>query len=274
MTMQRVELLLRYGVLAMFSLLIIYPLLGIVALAVDPRGPLLSAIQLPEAITLETLTRAWDVGRMGVTLRNSAIVAGLVALACVLLSTLAGFAFASLRFAGSNAIFYLFLIGMIMPLEAYLIPLYYQLRGAGLIDTYPGLIVPLTAMSLPFGVFWMRASCRAVPSQLVDAARIDGAGHVAVLRHVVLPLIVPALTTLLVLTFVFTWNDFLLSLVVVTSASMQTAPLGLALFIGQWSTDQAGLAAGALLISLPTLVVFLVFQRTLVRGILAGALKE
>jgi raffinose/stachyose/melibiose transport system permease protein len=144
----------------------------------------------------------------------------------------------------------------------------------GLLDTLAGLILPLLAQSLPFGVFWMRASFRSLPQSLTEAARLDGAGTFGVLRYVLVPLLIPAMTTLLVLTFVFTWNDFLLSLVVIQSQANRTAPLSLAMFIGQRTTDVTGLAAGALIISIPVVLVFILFQRSLIRGILAGALKE
>ena len=148
-----------------------------------------------------------------------------------------------------------------------------ELRDFGLLDSRIGLILPLLAQSLPFGIFWMRAGFRAMPQSLVEAAWIDGASSFAVLRRILAPILRPAILTLLVLTFVFTWNDFLLSLVVITTQQHQTAPLALALFIGQRTTDVTGLAAGAVIISIPVIIVFVFFQRTLIRGILAGALK-
>jgi raffinose/stachyose/melibiose transport system permease protein len=271
---RQVELGLRYLILGLFVLGILYPLLGVIELAFVPHGEHLRGIEIPGALTSDTLSRAWDFGRFATALRNSAIVAAAVSIGCLVLSTLAGYGFGRMRFRGSGLLFYVFVAGLVVPLEAYLIPLYYELRGFGLLDSLGGLILPLLAQSLPFGVFWMRASFRSLPQSLVEAARLDGAGTFAVLRHVLIPLLIPALTTLLVLTFVYTWNDFLLSLVVISSQDLRTAPLALALFIGQRTTDVTGLAAGALIISVPVLVVFVVFQRSLIRGILAGALKE
>jgi raffinose/stachyose/melibiose transport system permease protein len=271
---RHVDVAVRYLVLAMFVVAILYPLLGVLELAFIPHGEQLSGVVVPTGFTLDTITRAWDFAHFGNALRNSALVATSVTIGCVALSTLAGYGFGRLRFRGSSPLFYMFMAGLVVPLEAYLIPLYYQLRSYGLIDSLIGLILPLLAQSLPFGVFWMRASFRSLPQPLVEAARLDGAGTFAVLRYVLAPLLTPALTTLFVLTFVSTWNDFLLSLVVISSQGLQTAPLSLALFIGQRTTDVSGLAAGALIISIPVLVVFVVFQRSLIRGILAGALKE
>lgn len=270
----RLDVSLRYGVLAIAILAIVYPLLGVLELALVPHGERLTGIEWPSSLSLDTVVRAWNFAHFGTALMNSGIVATAVTVACVLLSTLAGYGFGRMHFRGETLLFYMFVMGLVVPLEGYLIPLYYDLRSYGLLDSLGGLIVPLLAQSLPFGVFWMRASFRSLPQALVDAARVDGAGSFAVLRFVLVPLLVPALTTLLVLTFVSTWNDFLLSLVVITSSANQTAPLSLALFIGQRTTDVAGLAAGALIISVPVVIVFVLFQRSLIRGILAGALKE
>jgi raffinose/stachyose/melibiose transport system permease protein len=273
MSRRGLELLLHYLTIAIFLLWILYPLLGVLELAFLRNGASLTGIVVPRHVTLSTLTRAWNFAQFGTALGNSAIVAGSVTVGCVLLSTLAGYAFGRMRFAGSRLLFYVFILGLVIPLEAYLIPLYFELRSEGLLDSRVGLILPLLAQSLPFGIFWMRASFRSMPQSLIEAAWIDGAGSFAVLRRILAPIMRPAILTLLVLTFVFTWNDFLLSLVVITSQQNETAPLALALFIGQRTTDVTGLAAGAVIISVPVIVVFVFFQRTLVRGILAGALK-
>jgi raffinose/stachyose/melibiose transport system permease protein len=272
--MSRLDLPIHYVILSVFLLAVLYPLLGILGLALDPRANFASGLQIPTALSLDTILRAWRFAHMGIALRNSAIVAGSVTIGCLALSTLAGYAFGTMRIPAGNIIFNLFLLGLVVPLEVYIIPLYYQLQSESLLDSFPGLILPLLARSLPFGVFWMRASFLAMPRSLVEAARIDGASTFGILRFIHIPLLRPALTTLTVLTFVFAWSSFLLPLVVVTTDQMQTATLSLALFIGKFTTDTAGLAAGTLMISLPTVLVFVVFQRQLIRGILAGAVKE
>jgi raffinose/stachyose/melibiose transport system permease protein len=271
---RQLELSARYLVLTLFVLGIIYPVLGVLELAFVPHGELLTGVIIPSEITFDTIARAWEFAHFSRALGNSAIVATSVTIGCIVISSLAGYGFARMRFRGNTFLFYIFVLGLVVPLEAYLIPLYYQLRTMGLVDSLGGLILPLLAQSLPFGIFWMRASFLSLPQSLVEAARLDGAGTFAVLRFVLIPLLIPALTTLLVLTFVSTWNDFLLSLVVIQSEPLQTAPLSLALFIGQRTTDVTGLAAGALIISVPVVIVFVLFQRSLIRGILAGAVKE
>jgi raffinose/stachyose/melibiose transport system permease protein len=269
----RTTVALQHLAVGVFVLWIVYPLVGVVELATLPDGALLTGIVIPRSLTFGTIVRAWQFANLGTATANSAIVASAVTAGCLLLATLAGFAFGQFRFRGSSMIFFVFLLGMVVPLEAYLVPLYYQLRTFGLLDTRAGLVAVLLAQSLPFGVFWMRAAFRNIPQSIVEAATIDGAGSFTMLRFILAPLLRPAITTLVVLTFVSTWNDFLLSLVVVSTGSNVTAPLALALFVGQRNTDVTGLAAGALLISIPVVLVYVVFQRSLIRGILAGAVK-
>jgi raffinose/stachyose/melibiose transport system permease protein len=271
--MNRVRIAVPHVAVAVFVLWIVYPLLGVLELATMPDGALLTGVVLPTSFTVDTIVRAWQFANLGTAVVNSAIVACAVTVGCVLLTTLAGFAFGRFKFRGSSVLFFVFLLGMVVPLEAYLVPLYFQLRTFGLLDTRAGLIVVLLAQSLPFGVFWMRAAFRNIPESLVEAATIDGAGSFAMLRFILVPLLRPAITTLIVLTFVSSWNDFLLSLVVISSGDNATAPLALALFVGQHNTDVTGLAAGALIISIPVVLVYVVFQRRLIQGILAGAVK-
>ena len=193
-----------------------------------------------------------------------------------MLSTLAAYAFGTMRFRGSEAIFYLLLIGLIFPYEATVIPLYYIFRDAGLTDSYWALILPQIGLSIPFGTFWMRAFFRSTPGALVEASRLDGASSFGTLWRVLLPQAWPAITTMLVLVFMWTWNEFLLALVMIQSDSLRTAPLGLALFQGanRNSQDTTLVAAAAVLVALPIMIVYVFLQRSFIRGMFAGAVKE
>ena len=192
------------------------------------------------------------------------------------LSTMSGYAFGTMRFRGSDALFYLLLIGLIFPYEATVIPLYYVFRDAGLTDTYWALILPQIGLSVPFGTFWMRAFFRSSPSALVEASRLDGASSFATLWRVLLPQAWPAITTMIVLVFMWTWNEFLLALVMIQSDSLRTAPLGLALFAGanRNSADITLVAAASVLVALPVMIVYVFLQRSFIRGMFAGAVKE
>jgi raffinose/stachyose/melibiose transport system permease protein len=160
-----------------------------------------------------------------------------------------------------------------VPLESTVVPLYYDFRDLGLTDTYAALILPQAGVSLAFGTFWMRAFFRSVPRSLVEAARLDGSSSWSTLWRVILPLGRPAVLTMTLLVFMWTWNEFLLALVMVTSENLRTAPLGLAFFSGRNTTDFALLAAGSVIVALPVVVVYVFLQRHFIRGMLSGAIK-
>jgi raffinose/stachyose/melibiose transport system permease protein len=220
-----------------------------------------------------SLSDAWEEGNFGTYLRSSAIVTGSVVAISTVLSILAGYAFGLMRFRGASVLFYLFVLGLTVPLEAIVVPLYYDLRDVGMTDTYWALILPQAALSTAFGTFWMRAFFRSVPRSLIEAARLDGSSSWVTLWRIVLPLGRPAVLTMVVLVFMWTWNEFLLALVMVSDESLRTAPLGLAFFQGRNTSDEALLTAGALIVAAPVVIVYLFLQRHFIRGMLSGAVK-
>jgi raffinose/stachyose/melibiose transport system permease protein len=275
-TAYRREQLLSYLVLGAFSIVALYPILSIVLLALHKRSDLVTGLSIPDSLSLDTFRMAWEEGNLGRGLLNSLIVAGTVAVVTAVLATLAGYAFGTMRFRGSSALFYLLLIGLIFPYEATVIPLYYVFRDAGLTDSLWALILPQIGLSVPFGTYWMRAFFRSSPSALVEASRLDGASSFATLWRVLLPQAWPAITTMIVLVFMWTWNEFLLALVMIQSDDLRTAPLGLALFAGanRGSQDTTLTAAAAVLVALPVIIVYVFLQRSFIRGMFAGAVKE
>jgi raffinose/stachyose/melibiose transport system permease protein len=264
-----------YTVLGVFAVVALYPILSIVLLAFHRRSDLVTGFSIPDRLSFDTFRRAWEQGGFDHGLLNSFIVAGVVALATAVIATPAGYAFGTMRFRGSGTLFYLLLIGLIFPYEATVIPLYYVFNDAGLTDSLWALILPQIGLSIPFGVFWMRAFFRSTPIALVEASRLDGASSFTTLWRVLLPHAKPALTTLVVLVFMWTWNEFLLALVMIQSDSLRTAPLGLAIFAGaNRYTDPTLTAAAAVLVALPIVVVYVFLQRSFIRGMFAGAVKE
>ena len=274
MTAARREQLLSYTVLGIFAVVAIYPILSIVLLAFHERTDLVTGFALPDHLSFGTFKEAWDLGGFDRALLNSLIVAATVASVTAVVSTLAGYAFGAMRFRGSDLLFYLLLVGLIFPYEATVIPLYYMFKDYGLTDSYWALILPQIGLSIPFGTFWMRAFFRSTPISLVEASRLDGASSLATLLRVLLPQAKPALTTLVVLVFMWTWNEFLLALVMIQSDDLRTAPLGLALFAGANRTQDPTLtAAAAVLVALPVVIVYVFLQRSFIRGMFSGAVK-
>lgn len=268
------ERIIAYAFMTVLALVALFPLIGVLLLAFNPRDAQVSGFGLPEEFHPHTFVEAWDIAQLSTYMRSSVIVSFFVVIGTTIFSILAGFAFGTMRFRGQNWLFYLLLSGMILPVEAVIVPLYYDLRQLDLTNTYASLVLPQIAFNVCFGTFWMRAYFRSVPRSMLEAAEMDGAGSVQTLLRVALPPGRPAVLTLVVLLFMWSWNEFLLPLVMVTDEALRTAPLGLAFFAGQHTTDRIGMAAAAVIVSIPVILVFVVFQRSFIRGMSAGAVKE
>jgi raffinose/stachyose/melibiose transport system permease protein len=268
----RREQYLAHLLLGVFALVALVPVAGIVLTALQDPSELASFGE-PNGLHPGNFATAWEEASFGTYLRSSLIVTVSVVAVSTLLSILAGYAFGLMRFRGQQALFYLFLLGLMVPLEATIVPLYYDLRDLGLTDTYWALILPQAGISVAFGTFWMRAFFRSVPRSLVEAARLDGSSSWSTLWRVVLPLGRPAVLTMVLLVAMWTWNEFLLALVMVSDESLRTAPLGLAFFQGRNTSDIQLLAAGSVIVAAPIVVLYLFLQRHFIRGMLAGALK-
>ncbi|CAN5682834.1 carbohydrate ABC transporter permease [soil metagenome] len=269
----RLDRVVNYAVLTAFSIVALFPIVGLVLSALHPPSSLGGGFSLSGGIHFASFQRAWTEGHFATYLRSSVIVSLSVVAAATLLSIMAGYAFGTMRFRGHKALFYLLLVGIMVPMEALIVPLYYDMRAAELTDTYWALILPQVGLSVAFGTFWMRAYFLTAPRSLMEAAELDGARPWAILWRVLLPLGRPAVLTMTVLIFMWTWNEFLLALVMVSSESLRTAPLGLAFFQGQHVSNFALLAAGATIVSLPVVVLYIFLQRHFIRGMMSGAVK-
>ncbi|GAA4213863.1 carbohydrate ABC transporter permease [Actinocatenispora rupis] len=271
---RRGETVLNYAVLTLFAVLAVFPVLGVVFSAVTPPAQSSPSFTVPHSLYLGNFATAWQQGHFGTYLRSSLLVAVVTVLLTSVLAILAGYSFATFRFPGRGVLFAVTLVGLMVPAEAFVIPLYFDLRGVGVTDTYWALILPQTAQSLGFGVFWMRNFFRSVPSSIVEAAQLDGAPDFTRLWRILVPIGRPALLTMAMLVFMWTWNEFLLPLVMVTSDGLRTAPLGLTFFQGQHTTQFSLLAAASMVVALPVVLLYMFLQRHFIRGMLAGALRD
>ncbi|MBI3962888.1 MAG: carbohydrate ABC transporter permease [Deinococcus sp.] len=203
---------------------------------------------------------------------NSMVVAAGTVFLTLLFSSLAGYSFAKKRFPGQQALFWILLATMMMPRQVTLVPLFILMRQLELFNTYLALILPL--VSWPFGVFLLRQFIQSLPTELFDAARIDGAGEVGLWWHIVMPLSRPALGSLAIFTFVASWNDFFWQVVVTRTDTMRTLPVGLTRVAEQEFGVNLGIVmAGAVLTSLPLFAMFFAFQNYFIKGITMGAVK-
>jgi len=204
-------------------------------------------------------------------LLNSAIIASISALSSVIVSALAGYGFAKFRFPGHSLLFFAIVGILMVPFQSVVVPLYLWINRFGLLDTYPGILAP--DLVSVFGVFLMRQSIEVVPSDYIDAARIDGAGELGIFWRVILPSVTPALATLVIVKFMWTWNELFWPLVVVNSPSMKVVTLGLLSFTNMYFIEYNLVTAAAVVSILPILVVFVVCQKWVVRAVVMSGLK-
>lgn len=226
---------------------------------------------VPVDFTLDNLIGVLEGGQTGQWLFNSVVVTGLTTLGTLLLAAMAGYAFARIPFAGRKIVYPLVLAGLMVPREAMFVPLFLMFAEAELHNTYEALILPRIA--LPLGVFIMTQFMSAIPSEIEEAARVDGASRWGVFWRIMLPMSAPALTALGIFTYILTWNDFLWPLVSATQREMFTITTGLASLQGNFAqaTELGSLMARGVFASVPLIVIFLIFQKHLVRGISLGS---
>ncbi|MGI8459670.1 MAG: carbohydrate ABC transporter permease [Propionibacteriaceae bacterium] len=265
-----VEVSFNYLVLIVFSLFAVVPLIGVVLSAVTPAGDPQGGIRIPSSLAIGNFAEAWNRGHFSRYLLSSLLVTVSVVVLTMVLATLAGFAFARMEFPGKQVLFYVLLSGLLLPAEAFIIPLYFNLRTVGLTDTYAALILPQTAQSLAFGIFWMRNQFRTFPGEIMEAGRLDGATDWRLLWRVMVPPSVPAISTMCLLVSMWTWNEFLIPLIMVSGEDKRTAPLGLAFFQGQHVTEYSLLAAAGTIVALPIVILYLLLQKRFISGMLNG----
>ncbi len=270
---KRLEQIISYGILTLFSFIAIWPLVSIILLAFNNPGTLVSGLQFPRPFSMASFIKAWTEGGLNNALFSSFVVAVVVVVASVLASLMTGYVFGTMEFRGSSLLFYYFMIGIIVPYEATVIPLFYQFHNLNLINTYWAMILPQTAFSISFGTFWMRAFFRSFPKELIDAGRTDGAGLWTVLWRVIVPNTGPSVLALSAILFIWTWNELLLAIVMIQKPALRMAPAALSLFAGvQRTADLPVVAAATVLVALPVLIIYLILQRRFIEGVVAGAL--
>ena len=208
---------------------------------------------------------------MGRYLFNSTLVSVCVTLLSLLFNTMAGYAFAKLRFKGRERTFRALLAALVIPGQVAMMPLFLLLKQMHLINTYAGVIVP--GMAAIFGIFLVRQYARTIPDELLEAARIDGAGELRIFFQIVMPALKPILVTLAIFSFLGAWNDFMWPLIVLSDQSLQTLPVALASLSREHVQDNELMMAGSVVTILPVLLLFLALQRYYIQGLLLGSVK-
>ncbi len=204
---------------------------------------------------------------------NSLVIAMATVFLVLLVSSLAGYGFAKLNLRWRELLFFSILISLMIPHQSLLIPLFTILQTFGLINTREGLTLIYTTFSLPVSIFLLRNACESIPNDLIESARIDGCGDLRIWWNIILPLIKPSLATLAILTFLGSWNEFLVALIFTTTDEMKTIPVGLSVLLGVYGIHWENLTAVTVLSFIPVFVIFIFGQRFIVSGLTSGAIK-
>jgi raffinose/stachyose/melibiose transport system permease protein len=252
----------------------LFPLIAFGFAALQPAGSPVVGLVWPSHPHWSNFAHVWNDAGFSHLVVNSLKIIVVVVPCTLVAATLAGYAFGTLDFSGRAIIYTAIVLGLTMPIEMIIIPVYYDFQSLGLVGGYMPVILTEIGLFMPFGVFWMTAYFRSIPRTIIEAAEVDGASSLGILVRVLLPGARPALATLGVLSFVWSWNQFLLVLVLIQDPSLRTAPGGLGYFIGEYSVDIPSLAAASFVVMAPPLLIYLFFQRRFITGMLAGAVKE
>lgn len=262
-----------HGLLVGLTLASLFPLLWMLSVSFMPAGAA-SALPppiLPDSLTLanyrELFARA---GMLRFTL-NSLLVATAVTVGSLALNTMAGYAFAKLQFAGRDRLFQMLIGALVIPGQVALMPLFLLLKQMGLVNTYGGVIVP--ALAGIFGIYLVRQYARTIPDELIEAARVDGAGELRIFLTIVLPLLRPVLASLAIFTFLGCWNDFMWPLIVLGDDRLYTLPVAVASLSREHVQDSELMMAGSVVTVLPVLVLFIALQKHYIQGLLLGSVK-
>ena len=251
----------------------VLPFVSIFLTALAPSGSVPSGLDWPVDPQWQNFLEAFQVANMATLLASSTFIVVAVVPVTLLVSTMAAFAIGVLRIPGSRFLLVLFVFGLTLPFGGIIVPLYYLERFLGIYNTRLAIVLPLIALYLPFAVFWMRAHFVGVSPEISEAARVDGATTWQLFWRIHLPLARAPLASLGILTAVWTWNQFLLALVLVEDPDQRTMAGALGAFQGHYATNVPLLCAGTVLILIPTLVIFILFQRQIIAALVQGAVK-
>lgn len=254
-----------------YAAIVLGPLLLVVVNSLRPTSEIFAdPIALPQQVSFDSYATAWTDANFSRYFFNSLGVTVAAVVLSTIVSALAAYPLGRYRFRGSTLLSLFFLSGLMLPFRLAILPLFLLLDGLSLIDTRTGLVLVYAATGVPFSVFILTAFFRQLPGDLSDAAAIDGAGEFQIFSRVMLPLVRPALATVMVFQFVPLWNDFFFPLVLLRSSELWTLPVGMTRFFGEFQTDWSTLFAGLLIATLPLIVLFLAATKQIVSGLTAG----
>ena len=273
-TARRLPGMLATGALVLLAIVFFFPMVWMVLSSFKSNSEIFRApFDLPAAIDFGRWGEAWEVGHLGSYALNSAIVTGASVAIILICGSAAAFAFSRYRFRGRGFLMAVFALGLLLPLQSYFIAQAQLFTQLAITDTRLALIIPYAAMGMSLAVYLLKVYLDALPNELFDAARIDGAGDARVYWTLALPLLRPGLATVAIFSALAAWNEFLLALLYIQDDALKTIPTGLLAFSSRYVTDYALLFSALSIVTIPMIIIYVVFNRHIVEGITAGSVK-
>ncbi|MDR0472299.1 MAG: carbohydrate ABC transporter permease [Treponema sp.] len=265
-----------YLVMIIFTFLAIYPIFWLCLQSLKTTQEYLtnSRLAFPKSLFLDNYPYVWRLGSFTTLFSNSVFYALITVTIIVLLSLMAGFGFSKIKFKITPVLHGLFIIGILLTIQSILVPIFLLANWVKLYNTRLGVLIPYIGLGLPMGVYLCTEFIKGIPNELVESARIDGAGYLRIFRSIVFPMCAPVAVTLAIITFTATWNEFILINILTSSDSLKSLPVGVARFAGARSTDFGRQFTGLVISLIPILVFYGIFRKQITKGVAAGAVKE
>lgn len=260
--------------LVLFSITCVFPIFWVLYSSFKSQAEFtISSMALPKVWTLANYISVVTQSKMGVYMLNSFRTTFMSVSIIVTLSFLMGYCFSRFRFKGRNLLYTIILMGMLLPVHALLVPLYIQIRNAGMLDKWYTLVVPYVGFGLPMGMILTEGFVSSIPRTFEEAAAIDGSGFLRTTFTIILPLTMPILATLIIIMFFGNWNEFSFSLVLINRDELRTVPVGLTMFRSMYRVDYPRLMAGMMVALMPVIVLYFLFSDRIIQGMMSGAIK-
>ncbi|MHA6482217.1 carbohydrate ABC transporter permease [Paenibacillus sp. strain BS8-2] len=264
-----------YLVLGILLITQLYPLVWLFLYSFKTNDEILSGsfFSLPDVWQVENYRAAIEGGNYWKYLSNSLIVTSITMVSVILLASLAAFAITRFRWKYGQMVLLLFLLGMMIPLQSTLLPLMIIFKNMDILNTHLSLILPYIAFQTPISVFILSGFMKSIPNEIEESAIIDGAGVFRIFRSIILPVSVPPVVTVCILTFINIWNEYILAATFISSERLKTLPFGVNSFVGQYSVNYGAIGAYLVLGALPVIIIYFLLSERITKGMVAGAVK-
>lgn len=265
---------LLYAVLVMFAIICLYPVyFTLVSSLKDNTEIFTTPFSMPEQFLVDNYVRAWTIGKMGTYFKNSIVLTVATLFVTAITGSLAGYILAKFHFRGKGFVYLLFMAGMMVPIQTVIIPLAFTFGKLGIVDNFPVLVLLYSAFCLSMTVFIVTGFMKGLPDELEEAAVMDGAGPVLVFFRIILPLSVPSIASASIFNFVSAWNNLLFPLVFIARDELKTISIGLLSFFGAYTSDYGAVMAAIGLSIIPPIIIYILLQEKMEKGLTAGAVK-